>query len=106
MSSSLVTSALTAWSFPFFPDSCLGMFFDELRTTSQAHHLEQDQDGEDLKRYDVENGTMIPCSTREAAMALPMPELAPVTMATLPTHLSIERTMVCASRTVFSKVLT
>jgi hypothetical protein len=39
-------------------------------------------------------------------MALPMPELAPVTMATLPTHLSIERTIVCAGRTVFSEVLT
>jgi hypothetical protein len=38
-------------------------------------------------------------------MALPIPELAPVTMATLPTHLSIERTIVCVGRTVFVTVL-
>jgi hypothetical protein len=36
---------------------------------------------------------MRPCWTRASAIAAPIPELAPVTTATLPTHLSIERTI-------------
>jgi hypothetical protein len=98
--------SLDCVEFPFLSRQLFGMFFDELRTTSYAHHLEKNRDEEALKSYGVEDVTMRPCSTREAAMALPIPELAPVTMATLSTHLSIERTMVCAGRTVFSKVLT